>query len=181
MPQPPNAIVLCASALTADDQRLVQLLDLFGVRWKAVAIDEVERELLPTGFCLFSSASAVAAAVANAHESTGELPRWMTSANSAYIHSFDDTPTCQRILRFLTGDPGASSRRLMNAQAVMTVTDAFPELCGPMSGLKVPVRPRDEDRVFAIDGAGHRVEKLISADEGDLFVEVTRSGVPLYL
>src|SRR5262249_3917056 len=89
------------------------------------------------------------------------------------------TDTCRNLLRDITGDAEASIRTLDARPMIVSVTDSFPEMCGPMSGLYIQLEPGAANSVFTIRRGGE-LQSIVAAPEGQLFVESTHAGVPFF-
>src|ERR1700730_1543199 len=106
----PKALLLRAEVVLPEDDKLAALLDVLGVSWQAVQAGEfTSRSDTNSGerFCVISPASCMTALLADAMNAGGDLPQWMTRAESVYIYGFTEDSEPQRLLRFLTGDPCA--------------------------------------------------------------------------
>lgn len=186
-PQLPRALLLCGKDLSSEDHKLREVLDFFGILWRAVAAEEVARIVaLPTGadvskYCILSSAPRMAQAMQGVTDSLGALPCWMNEASSVYIYGFEDTDPCSNLLRFLTGNAQAKIRKLDTRHAFMSIADDFPEMCGPMSGMRVSVELTAGEPVFGIADRGEGFQSIISTNDGQVFLRATCRRVPFYL
>jgi hypothetical protein len=184
---PLGAILLCDENLSAEEQNLTALLDFFGIPWKANKYGEVTREGLSSdgprfpNYCILSSASCMAAALEGVIGSVADFPAWLLGANSVYIHDFQETELCRKLLRYLTGTAEADIRRPMAQEAGLTVTNDFPEMCGPLSGLQVSVQPNDSDNCLEVRLPAEEHQNIISTNCGKKFISVTCSGVRFFL
>src|SRR5262249_50851737 len=148
--QLPKALLLCGKESSPDDPNLAKILDFFGVPWIALSIGEITTALPSSGnrdqYCILSSASCLAEAIA----SQSLLPAWITNAGSLFLYGSRSTEEHKALLRFLTGDPQANIRRL-NAQGTgMFITADAPEICGPMSGMRVQAEVSEDDILFEV-------------------------------
>lgn len=183
--QLPRALLLCGNRLFSEDLTLGELLDFFGIPWKALTVEEITRALQANAgrrkFCILSSASCMADAIRSIEDSHGPLPPWMAEASSVYIYGFQDTDSCKQLLRFLTSDSQGNICNLNTPQAVVSITSDAPEMCGPMSGMRVLVEPTEGDLVFDVAHQGQGFQDIIRANGGDVFLGVTCGGVRFYL
>lgn len=182
-----TALLLCGKNLSSDDRNVTELLEFFGIPWKAVRIGEITGDgaslaNVYTGkFCILSSASCMAKAIQGIEDSQNALPRWMMKASSVYIYGFQNTDPCKKLLRFLTNDSQGNIRNLNALQTFISVTSDFPEMCGPMSEMRIPIELSEEDCVFEVHHQGERYQGIISANDGEVFFGVTCRGVRFYL
>lgn len=187
VPPPSRALLLCDEKLSSDERNLTALLDFFGIPWKAVSPGEMTRECANAEsdrtdrFCILSSAPCMAAALQSITVSDAALPAWMLNASSVYIYGFQETTLCRRLLGFLTGAADGDIRKPIAPEARLFVTSDFPEMCGPMSGIQVSVKPTEKDFYFDVHQQAERCQSIITTNCGEIFVSVTRSGVRFFL
>ena len=184
-PQLARALLLCRKDPSSEDLNLRGVLNFFGIPWKAVTVGEITGAALPANvarseFCTLSSAPCMAEAMQGIEDSNGALPRWMIEASSVYIYGFQDTDPCRKLLRLLTSDAQGNIRNLNTTQAFMSITSDFPEMCGPMSGMRVPV-DLSGDLVFDVAHQGEEFQSIITVNDGEVFFRVTCRGVHFYL
>jgi hypothetical protein len=177
---------LCGKNLSSDERNVTGVLDFFGIPWKVVTIDQIAGDgTLPGNvqkrkFCVLSSGTCMAEAMQRIEDSDGP-PRWMMDASSVYIYGFQDTDQSKRLLRFLTSDAKVNIRNPNMRQTSMFLTSDFPEMCGPMSGMQVPVKLAETEFVFDVNRQGEGFQSIITANDGELFFGVTCRGVRFYL
>jgi peptidoglycan/xylan/chitin deacetylase (PgdA/CDA1 family) len=181
-----SALVLCGPDLSCDDRNLTALLDLFGIPWKVVRTGDITGDRAsPAGhhgrFCILSSAWRMAEALQGIEGPLDALPRWMMNASSVYIYGFQDTDACQRLLRLLTGDVHGTVCEPKAAQTFVSVTANFPAMCGPMSDMRIPIEPSEQDRLFEVHHHGGEYLGIISVNDAEMFLGVTCGGVRFYL
>lgn len=187
VPPPTRALVLCDGKLRAGEQNLTVLLDFFGIPWKVVSPGELNAECSSRandpqgGFCVLSSAGSMAQALQTIAGPRAPLPAWMSDASSVYIYGFEETDLCKTLLRFLTGSADAEIRRPITPQARLSVTNDFPGMCGPMSGIQASVQLTEHDSWFGFDEPGERRRTIITGNDGEQFISVQRSGVEIFL
>jgi hypothetical protein len=186
-PKMSRAIVLSGGEFSSNDRNVADLLAFFGVPWESATIRQVFSDGGLSGpldsreCCFLSSAPVMAEALQALSQSRGSWPRFAEKAGSVFIYGFQQTDSCNRLLKLLTGDGHASVRRLGLASTAISVTGEFPEMCGPMSGLQVPVTPTEADQVFDLHGKGKAFDRIVSTNDGEVFAKVTYEGLPLYL
>src|SRR5712664_4725783 len=150
----PTAMLLRGEGVLPEDENLARLLDCLGASWQALCAGELARgseceaQSSEERFCVISTASCLAGFIERAASSGGELPKWLTRAESVYVYGFGEDDPSRRLLRFLTGDVGSNVRGMTAEQTTISVSTDIPELCGPMSGLQFEVRTLDMRAVF---------------------------------
>ena len=184
--QPARALVLCGENRAPDDRNLAALLDFFCIPWEAVSIGEISGRGLPasidrSGYCVLASGRRFAETIQGLATSSSSLPDWMMGARSIYISGFQDSELCRELLRLLTGDTDANIRGLHMSETVMSITNACPAICGPMSGLRVPVKLADGELVFDVHRRDQGFQGIITANDGTLFVGTRYRGTQFYL
>jgi hypothetical protein len=178
-PQTSSALLFCDEQTTPDDRNLSRLLDFFSIPWKSPTVPDPAAEERGCAIVITATRLAEAMQLSQGHAST--LPPWVMKASTVYVHGFQDDNRSNALLQFLTGCPQANLRRVVARETNVTVTDAFPEMCGPMSGLRVPVTLAAPG--YVCDGAqgGEAFQGIVRADEGEVFFGVTCAGVRFYL
>ena len=180
-----RALLLCAENLTPEDRRLTEILDLFGIPWQVLTAAKITGASLPGygvgHFCILSSASYLAEVIGSSQDSGDWLPHWMKGASSVFLYGFQDTASCRQLVRSLTGDAHAEIRHLNQPHVVASIADGIPEMCGPMSGLRVCIEPAEGDLLFAITRQAAGFQSIIRSNEGEFFLSITNEGVRFYL
>jgi hypothetical protein len=173
--------VLSDGGLSFDDRDVAALLDFFAVPWDFAPIGEIATNgpcyqiLDGSRFHILTSAPVLAKALLE----QGPHLWWLVSrAGSVYVHGFQGTDSERNLLKLLTG--GAQSNIRRSEPTLVSVTSVFPEMCGPMSGLTVPVIPSDVDQAFDLPGA-RAIEDIVSTNDGRMFAKILVQGVPFYL
>jgi hypothetical protein len=100
----------------------------------------------------------------------------LTAAASVFVYGFQITDACRNLLRDLTGDTEADIRGADARPMTVTVTDTFPEMCGPMSGVQIQLEPGAAHAVLSIQ-RGCKLQRIIGAPEWHLFVGFAHAGV----
>jgi len=191
MPETVSAVVACpprvSSALllsleqpTAADRDLTRLVNFFDIPCQAVTTRE-HMDQSQGQYAIVSSADCLADAIEGSLDFGRALPPWISKASTVYVYGFQNSGRSTKLLRFLTGDPQAEVRPINNQEAVMTVTADYPDMCGPMSGMRVPVTLRAPGCVYAGSLGAGAFQSIIRADEGEVFFGVTCAGVRFFL
>jgi hypothetical protein len=176
-----SALLLRGEQTTVEDQNLARLLDFFGISWKAVTARDESLEDVQGKYVVVSSADCMADAIRDAQSLGERLPAWVLKASTIYIYGFQDGDRSTKLLRFLTGDPEANVTPIHTQETTVTITADAPEMCGPMSGLRVPITLRSTGCVCEIGPVGEGFQSVVRANEGEVFFAVTCAGVRFYL
>jgi hypothetical protein len=182
-----RAILLCDDTLTDEQRYLSALLDFFEIPWTEVSHTELIRECSransdgDTGYCILSSASSMAAVVQAIPGSAAALPIEILNANSVYIYGFGETQSSRLLLKLVTGTDDVDIRKAEARATRVSVTDNFPGMCGPMSGIDVSIRLTDKDYCFDVQHQARGFQRIVTADCGEIFASVICNGVPFFL
>ena len=186
VPTPGSRIALLLSGKnpSSKDYKLGELLDFFGILWKAVSVEEIRAREARSGrgkYCILSSAPDVAQAIQAVIDLNGTLPGWMIEASSVYIYGFEDTDLCKNLLRFLTADARATIRNLHRPDTLISITSNCADMCGPMSGMRVAGDLGEADLRFGLTAKNEGFEAIITTSDGQVFVRAVCQGLPFYL
>src|ERR1700730_5192736 len=122
----PKAVLLRGKAVSPQDEKLARLLDWLEVCGQRVCVGETasgsdwRTTQSAEQFCVVSSASCMVALLENAAGAGGDLPSWLTKAESVYVYGFGEDDASQGLLRFLTCEPGAKVRSMEAKQALVS-------------------------------------------------------------
>jgi hypothetical protein len=183
----PRAFLVSENSPPLNDRNLAGLLDFFGIPWAYINAAEISNTKsfpqLGSGskISILSSASHMAAAMQEVQQSGGNLPEWLQRADSVFLYGFQDTQTCQNLLRFLTQELTASIRPLDNARGLISITPNFPDFAGQLSGLQVAVSFGENRSFFDLPHISANIQTILTAKEGTLFFSVLCGGVRFYL
>lgn len=183
---PSRAILLCGGELSPVERNLARLLDFFGIPWETSAPGQLAEGTGGTlgdagEYCVLGNAASLAECLRSVTAQNANLPRWIQNARSVYVFGFSNTPQCLELLRYLTGATEASVQKSGVSETHVTVTSEFPSLCGPMSGLQIPVKVAELDSWFVFPTNRNGCRGIMSAPCGELFLSATRDSVPFYL
>ncbi|QOZ35137.1 hypothetical protein [Bradyrhizobium sp. CCBAU 53421] len=175
------AVLLRGSAPSTNDCSLTEILDLFEIPWTALTVDEARGDkvaALAAGrqqFSILTSAACLAEVLQRSE--TEAPPTWLARATSVFVYGFQVTDPCKSILRQITGDPEAEIRGPGQSPTTVSVTDSFPEMCGPMSGLQIQLE-RAANTALVVRNSN--LQSIVGMREGHLFAEFTYSGVRFF-
>jgi hypothetical protein len=178
---PSRVLLLRGQQATSQDRNLCRVLDFFGISWKAVTAVDKDAEIGQGRYAIVSSAHCMAEAIQISAGAARTLPPWATNAASVYLYGFQDNDRSKNLLRFLTRDVRANVRPVGDPQICATITADFPEMCGPMSGMRLNVMAPAGVCVCDVGPGtqGHR--SIIRSNEGELFLAVNFAGVGFFL
>jgi hypothetical protein len=183
---PSRAILLCGEELLPAERNLVTLLDFFGIPWKSSRPGELSEGIDhfhddAGGYCVLSTAPSLAESLQSITAQNANLPPWLRNAGSVYVFGFKDTPRCLELLRYLTGATEVSIQNSGVSEGRVSVTRDFPDLCGAMAGLQMPVKLTEMDSCLGFPARSDSWLSIISATCGEIFVSAIRNGVSFFL
>jgi hypothetical protein len=177
------ALLLRNDTPSPDDCNLVEILDFFGIPWTALTVSQAtggNMALLTAGhpqFSILTSAACLAETLRRCE--AGTLPAWLGAAAAVFVYGFQATDPCRALLRQITSDPEADIRGIDGWPITVSVTDAFPDMCGPMSALQIQLGPGAADAALVIRHGGE-LQSIVASPEGHLFAGFAYSGVRFF-
>lgn len=181
----PIALLLRGESRSPNDQHLEKMLDFFAVPWRGMSIEEVRNggaAKLAGGHskvCVLASAESLAG-VMRCHEEQKALEDLCASVASVFVYGFQPTAPCRKLLREITGDDEADIRRLKAHPVSVSIADDFAEMCGPLSGVKMKLKPGVAETAFTFQPV-HGFHPAASVPEGYLFAGFVYSGVQFFV
>jgi hypothetical protein len=175
-----SALLLCREQANSEYRHLTRVLDFFDIPWKTVTLRDGDVVACHGKYAIISSADCLAEAMQGI-QGPGEAPLWLMRAGTVYVYGFQNNDRSTKLLRFLTRNPQAKVRPINAAETVMTITGECPEMCGPMSGMRVPITLRAPGCVCEVGLGGETFQSIVRTDGGEVFLGVTWAGVRFYL
>jgi len=176
-----TAIVLSDLQPSAKDAQIVGVLDFFGIASRRLQLaDWTTEDHPPDGASrarLFCS-SDVFAQLLGQYEAEGDgIHLCRDRVHSVFVYGGQEVQSLQTVVRRITNDPAA--RILEDEPAVMewALSDASPEFCGPMSGIRVPAVKGDRRAEFG----GVAAERIISGHGSAAFFRGDCYGIPVFV
>jgi len=185
------AVILQRDAPGVREERLGRILTFFGVPWTSRSFADLMTEATPAAadreYAILGSSDTLAAALVM--PSSQQL---LEQAAAVYGYGVEDRTPSLRILSRLTKRQWKSLPP-SGVPVPVRVTDAHPELTGPMSGIEFEGPPTAQRDTFApsllatdsaSDHAGAAVDDfatIISVGGAPSFVQLRYLGVPVYL
>ncbi|MCP3459276.1 hypothetical protein [Bradyrhizobium sp. CCGUVB23] len=177
------ALLLRSDTPSLDDCNLEEILDLFGIPWTALTVSEANGNKIASliashpQFSILTSAPCLAETLQAGK--AGTFPAWLAAATSVFVYGFQAADPCRALLRQITGDPEADVRSIDAWPITVSVTDAFSEMCGPMSALRIRLEPGAADAALVIRNGGE-LQSIVGTPEGHLFAGFGYSGMRFF-
>ncbi|MDH2403169.1 hypothetical protein QCM77_24915 [Bradyrhizobium sp. SSUT18] len=178
------ALLLRSDTPSPDDCNLAEILDFFGVPWTALTVSEANGGNVASlaashpQFSILTSAACLAETLQSCK--VGTFPAWLAAAASVFVYGFQAADPCRALLRQITGDPEADIRGIDPRLITVSITDTFPDMCGPMSALRIQLESGAADAALVIRH-GAELQSIVAASEGHLFAEFAHSGVRFFV
>jgi hypothetical protein len=185
------AVILQRDSPGMREERLGRILTFFGVPWISRSLADLAREATPTlghrEYAILGSSDTLAAALLMPASQS-----LLQQAAAVYGYGIEDRTPLLRILSTLTNRQWKSLPPSGDPVPVR-VTEALPELTGPMSGIEFEGRPTAQKDAFvpsllardaASDHEGAAVDDfvtIVSVGGAPSFVQLRHLGVPVYL
>ena len=173
------AIIVIEGSPTRSQLRLSGILDFFGVPWETVEVSKLaDIDRGAQGHVVFGSAQTVAAALKQRQRATHTLPQ----PTAFYVYPDEDRSNSTRALQFLCGDEGVSLQEAPSGDLSIRVSRELADVAGPMAGLEVSSRLRQDDAVLVSGTAAEesRFAIVISAGGSPVFFRFEWNGVPVF-
>lgn len=183
----PTALLIGGDELSAGEQNLAKMLNFFSIPWKALKVCEIAN--LPAStesgtvrkYCILSSASRFAEVIRPLRGSACSLPPLLKKVESVYLYGFQNSGPCRDLLWQLTSGLVVQARPLHKSQVTMSIAGDCPEMCGPMSEMRIPVTVGKDEIGLGISVQGDKCQRIIRAEDDDVFFRVVYKDVPFYL
>jgi hypothetical protein len=173
-----RALVVHRDTPGTNEERLGRILTFFGVPWEPIGVADL---VSPTrslsqgqGYVVLGSIETVAAAHA-IPQAAAVLQR----ATALYAYATPDRDASMRAWSALAGGIW-TWRRPSGGTVPVTITPDCPELTGSMSGIRVDLRPADEDAAVLTVNEACEFAPIVSIDGAPAFLRAYRAGVPMY-
>ncbi|MGY3343702.1 MULTISPECIES: hypothetical protein [unclassified Bradyrhizobium] len=171
-------------APSPEDRNLTEILEFLGIPWTALTVSEASADKVASltashpQFSILTSARCLAETLQSCK--AGTFPAFLAAAASVFVYGFRPEDPCRALLRRITGDPEADIRGIDARPTTVSVTDDFPEMCGPMSALQIQLEPGAADTALVIRD-GDELQSIVGASEGHLFAGFARCGVRFFV
>ena len=173
----------CSSAATV---RLERILDFLGIPWQ---VFESASDLFEAG--ANGPLRGVHYSILAPITAVGDLVSWTalgvttdqtvaSTPHSVFAYVTSETSACEEVLQTLTSCPNARLLPLGTQTVEVRVSDRYPELTGPMHGLRAKVTARSCDQILSIEPASS-ISRIIETDVGASFFEMQPDGVRIFV
>jgi len=176
-----TALLLCGEAVTPNDRNLRRVLDFFAIPWKAMKPSDGDVQEHPKEYSIVSLVDDIARPILYRKDTGETLPPWIKAAKTVYIYGFTNNDVSSKLLWFLTQDTHATICPIRSRETTMRITVDSPEMCGPLSGMDIPVVLGADEFVCDYQPGNAASRSIVRADNRDVFLEVVREGVRFYL
>jgi hypothetical protein len=172
-----NALLLTGAA--SNCREAAQILDFFGVPWKKLSVSEFlagDHDAIPSQ--VFCSAGTYLQLIEAFEKNASLRSSWQNKIHSAFIFGSSDSTALEMLVKKLTGDSAATLMREDSGHE-WNISNQFPKLCGPMSGLQTTAVESGTEMIF--NDSKLPPAKIISGKRGAAFVKLSHKNVPVFL
>ncbi len=182
-PKVKKAIVLHDGNIIQNLDCLLRILEYFGIPFETKSLLEMGNSKIIPGENL--AEYAVFASIRTFHKLIKQFDKkseFTRSTAAIYLYASEDAADCdENILRFVTGITNGVLKKAQNRPICLTVSDAFPDLTGPMTGIQVKTRLGKNDFIFHSGNSSAQLTSIISAGEETVFFQVQLNGIPCFI
>ncbi len=176
-----RAVVLCSDEPATDDLNVFQLLDFFELPWTRIPSSRITDADAGHGYGFVTSADCIADALEHGEETVNALLARMKKARAIYVYGFQANQRSTGVLRFLTGDPKARLKPIGTAETFMNITAGAPQMCGPMSGMRVRATTTAPGCLAEIGPNTPGFQSIIHSDDGEVFFKTIYADIPVFV
>ena len=177
-----RAILVCED-LEGPAAQLAKLLDFFEVPWERLGPGSLASSGVHSGeeeYCVLAAMPLVGSIVMKRRSCT-DLSLLLQRAESVFFFGGDLSAATRVLLQFVTQCASAGMTQIRKQEIFCFVSDHRIDVCGPMSGLRVPVPVQEQQLAMSCLPCDSHIDPLISTKEGCVFVVVDFKGTPCYL
>ena len=181
----PTALLLCSDAHSHDCHCIEKMLDHFGIPWIAPTLREALRESATapwktcSRFSILMSATTLSECLQQ--DSARAFLGLLRAATSVFVYGFHTTEICCDLLREIAEDTQAEVRSLGSQPVNASITQEFPAMCGPLSGLEMQLQAGAADSVLVIRRTADDFQSIVNTPDGHLFARFTHAGVRFFV
>jgi hypothetical protein len=184
--QDTEAIILNKANLSPEDRNAAKILDFFGVGWQALDAATFPGSLGASQTAggkrrLLCSAEVLGSLFQMLQRNPDSLRHWEERVHSLFVYAGDAPPEAlEVVLRSVVGDGPARVRRVKGSGQHWDVSGTMDDICGVLSGLRVPVAESEDDAIVVCDLGEGNAAQIISVATGGAYLMLRYHGVPLF-
>jgi len=180
-----TAIILADSNLSVSDNNITNLLEFFGIKSSISTIPEFSAGYHSsddgsTRLRVFCSSDTFSKLIDEFDRNPSAIRLWGKYVHSAFVYGGDSTLSHKLARRIMRGEDVPIiqiDRRLSE----WIVSDKVPQLCGVMSGLRIPIGKGAVETGIVCDGDTEKAPDVIFGEHSSVFLTVNYELVPLFL
>jgi hypothetical protein len=174
-----KAILVCRN-LEGAALRAAQLLDFFGIPWQQAAPSALTESNPGGAYCVLAAIPLVAGALTG--RVVGDrLPALLEGAESTFLFDGDRSTDTQAVLQLVSRCTTVRLNQIQEKVVLCSVADQCIDVCGPLSGLTVPVPVRGIQLTMTPIPGSANVRPIICTNEGWIFAVADFNGSRCYL
>ena len=180
-----QAVLLADSGTSTQNDRAAEVLRFFGVSSRVLSsVDFLAPKPIESADSskarLICSSDTLLKLVEDAKRHPEGARWWQECVHSAFVYAGDSSGILQKLVRRITSDEHASLIQLEDGNDEWVVSNTLPQLCGAMSGVRVPIAKTD-NTALVFDGSKGDVLHVISAGQKPAFIKSDYQRVPIFL
>jgi hypothetical protein len=176
-----RAILVCED-LEGPAVQLAQILDFFEVPWERVgpgALADFGVAGRDEGYCVLAAMPLIGGMLMD--RPGADFPPLLRRAESVFLFGGDSSAATRVLVQFVSRSASPGITPIQEQEILCGVSDRRTDVCGPLSGLQVPVPVREIQFAMSSLPASAYIHPLISTKEGCVFAVVDFDGTPCYL
>jgi len=164
-----EAILLTSGELSSQDRSLGNLLDFFGVSWRAASPEKLfsNRDSNPSRLRLLCSSDHFSVLVSQLEKNSEHAQWWRAKMHSAFVYAGCDLSSLDKLAKVGGGYGGS-----------FVVSKNLPDFSGVMTGLQIRMESSNSDAGFVSPSDSIAI---ITSDRDAAFVKSEFEGVPVFL
>jgi hypothetical protein len=181
-----QAILLGRAGLSAETRKIGNVINFFGVSWRALTTDEflsfnpASRESFLK--CkLIGSADTFLRLIEALERDSSCMQCWREQVHSAFIYAGNESESLQKLARRLIKNKEVVISEINTGVGDLTVSDKLDDFCGVMSRVRVNTSTANSGSQFVLNTPDEGVIEIISLRDGAVFLKLEYKGIPIFL
>jgi hypothetical protein len=181
-----EALILKSDDSPANGQNMAKVLGFFGVSWRALTVKEFLSEITKAGerrpkTKLFCSSRTLLELLTNLAGRNDGIRLWREQVHSAFVHAESNPNPLLRLTNLLTGESAATTKEMSRCAGDFIISGKSDDVCGVLRGLRIAPSKGITKDGFLLASYGEKPLKLISTEDGAVFLKLNYHGVPVFL
>ena len=180
------ALILTDAVPSFDASRIEKVLLFFGISScisTAPKFFDGDQAIVdnPSKIRLFCSSDTLWRLLEEVDVSPGAIRLWREHVHSAFVYAGNDAAVLQKLASRIMRNEHASIIQMDRDLSEWIVSDKFPQFCGAISGMRIPVGKTAAEADLVCDGAKANVHSTTLGAHNTVFARADYQTVPLFL